>query len=58
MQAARYVRVNGKRRLAYLQNEIMQPPEGYEVIFLNRNRLDLVRMRVGMIVAVMTVVVH
>jgi hypothetical protein len=40
VQAARYITVNGKRRLSYLQNEIMQPPEGHEVIFLNHDRLD------------------
>lgn len=40
VQAARYIWANGKRRLRYLQDEIMQPPEGYEVIFLDRNRLD------------------
>jgi serine/threonine protein kinase len=40
VQAARYVRVNGKRRLSYLQNEIMKPPERHEVIFRNRYRLD------------------
>ena len=43
VQAARYITVNGKRRLSYLQNEIMQPPEGHEVIFLNHNRLNCCR---------------
>jgi hypothetical protein len=40
VQAARYVTIDGKRRLSYLHNEIMQPPEGSVVVFRNRNRLD------------------
>jgi hypothetical protein len=38
--AVRHVKVDGKDRLAYLHREIMQPPEGMEVIFLNHDRLD------------------
>ena len=36
----KFVTVNGKRRLSYLHDEIMRPPEGHVVVFLNRNRLD------------------
>lgn len=36
----RWIYSDGKRRISYLQNEIMQPPEGHKVIFLNFNRLD------------------
>jgi hypothetical protein len=39
-QAARYVTIDGKRRLSYLHNEIMQPPEGSVVVFLDGDRLD------------------
>lgn len=49
VQAARYITVNGKRRLSYLQNEIMQPPEGHEVIFRNRNRLDCRRFNLRVV---------
>jgi hypothetical protein len=38
--AVRHTKVEGKDRLAYLHREIMQPPPGQEVIFLNHNRLD------------------
>jgi hypothetical protein len=38
--AVRHVKVDGKDRLAYLHREIMQPPVGMEVIFLNHDRLD------------------
>jgi hypothetical protein len=38
--AARHVNADGKRRLAYLHREVMQPPPGQEVIFLNHDRLD------------------
>jgi hypothetical protein len=38
--AVRHVKVEGKDRLAYLHREIMQPPAGQEVIFLNHDRLD------------------
>jgi hypothetical protein len=38
--AVRHAKVEGKDRLAYLHREIMQPPPGMEVIFLNHDRLD------------------
>ena len=38
--AVRHSKVNGKDRLAYLHREIMNPPPGNEVIFLNHDRLD------------------
>jgi hypothetical protein len=38
--AVRHVKVEGKDRLAYLHREIMQPPEGMEVSYLNHDRLD------------------
>jgi hypothetical protein len=38
--AVRHVKVDGKDRLAYLHREIMQPPDGMEVVFLNHDRLD------------------
>src|SRR5476651_1954549 len=38
--AVRHRKVDGKDRLAYLHREIMNPPAGQEVIFLNHDRLD------------------
>jgi hypothetical protein len=38
--AVRHAKVEGKDRLAYLHREIVQPPAGMEVIFLNHDRLD------------------
>jgi hypothetical protein len=38
--AVRHKKVNGKDRLAYLHREILPPPEGHEVIFLNHDTLD------------------
>jgi hypothetical protein len=38
--AVRHVKVDGKDRLCYLHRLLMQPPPGYEVIFLNHDRLD------------------
>jgi hypothetical protein len=38
--AVRHVTAEGKDRLAYLHREIMQPPPGMEVIFLNHDTLD------------------
>jgi hypothetical protein len=38
--AVRHKKINGKDRLAYLHREILPPPEGHEVIFLNHDRLD------------------
>lgn len=38
--AVRHHKVDGKDRLLYLHRDLMQPPEGREVIFLNHDRLD------------------
>jgi hypothetical protein len=38
--AVRHAKVDGQDRLVYLHRQVMQPPEGYEVIFLSHNRLD------------------
>ncbi len=38
--AVRHMKVDGKDRLCYMHRQIMQPPTGYEVIFLNHDRLD------------------
>src|ERR1043165_1625319 len=38
--AVRNGKVDGKRRLIYMQRELMIPQPGYEVIFLNFDRLD------------------
>jgi hypothetical protein len=38
--AVRHVKVNGKDRLCYLHRQLMQPPPGSEVIFLNHDKLD------------------
>jgi hypothetical protein len=38
--AVRHRKVDGKDRLCCLHREIMQPPPGQEVIFLNHDRLD------------------
>jgi hypothetical protein len=38
--AVRDVKVDGKDRLCYLHRQIMEPPPGQEVIFLNHDRLD------------------
>lgn len=47
--AVRHKKTDGKDRLAYLHREIMQPPPGHEVIFLNHDRLDC--RRVNLMVA-------
>jgi len=38
--AVRHIKVNGKDRLCYLHRQIMQPPDGMDVIFSNHDRLD------------------
>src|SRR5262249_30832558 len=38
--AVRNVKVDGKFRFSYLHREIMDPPPGKQVIFLNHDRLD------------------
>jgi HNH endonuclease len=38
--AVRHIKVDGKDRLSYLHRELMNPPPGHEVIFLNYDRLD------------------
>jgi hypothetical protein len=38
--AVRHRKVDGKDRLGYLHREILPAPDGYEVIFLNHDRLD------------------
>jgi hypothetical protein len=38
--AVRHNRADGKDRLCYMHRQIMQPPPGCEVIFLNHDRLD------------------
>jgi hypothetical protein len=38
--AVRHPKVDGKDRLCYLHREVLPPPEGHEVIFLNHDRLD------------------
>jgi hypothetical protein len=38
--AVRHGKVDGKDRLIYLHRLLMNPPKGYEVIFLNHDRLD------------------
>jgi HNH endonuclease len=38
--AVRHRKTDGKDRLCYLHREVMQPPSGKEVIFLNHDRLD------------------
>jgi len=38
--AVRHTKIGGKDRLSYLHRSIIQPPEGYEVIFRNHDRLD------------------
>jgi HNH endonuclease len=38
--AVRHTKVEGKDRLCYLHRQLMQPPPGHEVIFLNHARLD------------------
>ena len=41
--AVRHAKVDGKDRLLYLHRQLMNPQSGYEVIFLNHNRLDCQR---------------
>jgi hypothetical protein len=38
--AVRHHKVDGKDRLCYMHRQIMQPAPGFEVIFLNHDRLD------------------
>lgn len=38
--AVRHWKVEGKDRLCYLHRQVLPPPEGCEVIFLNHDRLD------------------
>lgn len=38
--AVRHHKVDGRDRLLYLHRQLMSPPEGHEVIFLNHDRLD------------------
>jgi hypothetical protein len=38
--AVRQVKGDGKYRTTYLHRQLMQPPSGCEVIFLNYGRLD------------------
>jgi len=38
--AVRHIKVDGKDRLCYLHRQLMQPPPGHEVIFLNHDKLD------------------
>src|SRR4051794_5542615 len=38
--AVRHQKTDGKDRLQYLHRQIMDPPEGHEVIFRNHDRLD------------------
>jgi hypothetical protein len=47
--AVRHRKVDGKDRLSYLQREVMQPPFGHEVIFLNHDRLDCRRVNLEVV---------
>jgi hypothetical protein len=47
--AVRHRKVGGKDRLSYLHREIMQPPAGHEVIFLNHDRLDCRRVNLKVV---------
>ena len=38
--AIRHAKIDGKVKTQYMHREIMDPPSGYEVIFLNHDRLD------------------
>ena len=38
--AVRHHKVDGRDRLLYLHRQLMKPPEGHEVVFLNFDKLD------------------